>query len=485
MFTPIGFYKTKDQSLPTTDGLILYFDAGVSDSYPGTGTTWTDISPLAQTTLTINGAPPHTSGDAGFFSFNGTDEYAQDDNDDVYFTTETAGNDIAFEGVFRTDTTSGYRALATYWGGAGLSNQIWWWGLSGATAGGIHFALRESLAAGGNNQFYNSADIVDTSTWYHMVWNLTYNPSGDGTLNCWINNVQVVTDAALTVNDMRAATAANKMNIARQESNGSYFDGDIAAIRLYDNKNLTTDEIQQNYEYFKRRGYFPVITTNLEQWLDVVGAGGTESSALTDSSGNGRNATNSGLTWDATNSWWYVSSNTDWTKHIASGYRLSNFGGSYSYTLECWVNMQGVSGTNYIGIIHNRSGIYSNNFIEIAMGGADEGDVNFGLSDTSGNEGVANTPSTYPNQWVMLTFVNDGSTNTMTIFVNGVSVATGDSSAVGNVTRGENLSLYGNFLRSNRWIEDAYFGSYRVYSAAHTAAQALQNYEAEKAHFGL
>ena len=237
-------------------------------------------------------------------------------------------------------------------------------------------------------------------------------------------------------------------------------------------------------------GYFAeaggaVITDNLQQWLDVVGAGGTESSALTDASGNGRNATNSGLSWDATNSWWYVSGNTDWTKHIDSGYRLSNFGGSHSFTLECWINMQGTSGTSYVGIIHNRSGIYSNNFIEIAMGGADEGDINFALVDTGGNEGSANTANTFPSQWVMLSFVNDGTTNTMTVFVNGVSEATGDSSAIGNVTRAENLSLYGNFLRSNRWIEDAYFGSYRVYNVAHTATEALNNFEAEKAHFGL
>lgn len=228
-----------------------------------------------------------------------------------------------------------------------------------------------------------------------------------------------------------------------------------------------------------------IVTTNLEQWLDVVGAGGTESSALADSSGNSRNATNSGLSWDGTNSWWYVSSNTDWTKAIDTGYRLSNFGGSYSYTLECWINMQSVSGTGYVGIIHDRTGIFGDNFIEIAMGGADEGDVNFAILDTSANEGGANTPSTYPSQWVMLTFVNDGSTNTMTIFVNGTSVATGDSSAVGNVNRAVDIHLYGAFLRSNRWIEDAYFGSYRIYSAAHTATEALQNFEAEKSHFGL
>jgi len=237
-------------------------------------------------------------------------------------------------------------------------------------------------------------------------------------------------------------------------------------------------------------GYFApaggqIVTDNLEQWMDVVGSGGSESTALTDASGNGRNLTNSGLTWDGTNSWFYVSGNTDWTKHIDSGYRLSNFGGSYSYTLECWVNMESIVADSYVGIMHNRTGLFGTDFVEIAMGGADEGDINFALVDTGGDEAAANTPLTYPNQWILLTCANDGSTNTMTIFVNGVSVATGDSSAIDNITRSENIHLFGAFLRNNRWIEDGKFGSYRVYSAAHTATEALQNYNAEKAHYGL
>lgn len=237
--------------------------------------------------------------------------------------------------------------------------------------------------------------------------------------------------------------------------------------------------------YFAAAGGGAVITDNLQQWLDVVGAGGTESSALTDSSGNGRNATNSGLSWDATNSWWYVSGNTDWTKHIDSNYRIPSLTGNTNFTFESWINLTSTNNNNYIGFIHNRSGIYGNNFVEIAIGGNPQGDINFAMIDSSGNEAAANSPDRYQNQWIMVTLVNDGSTNTMTMFVNGVSVHTGDSSTIGSVSRAENYSLYGNFLRSGRNFDTAKFGSYRLYDVAHTATEALNNFEAEKSHFGL
>jgi len=234
--------------------------------------------------------------------------------------------------------------------------------------------------------------------------------------------------------------------------------------------------------FFAAAGGGSVITDNLEQWLDVVGAGGTESSALTDSSGNGRNATNSGLTWDGTNSWWYVSGNSDWTKHIASGYRLSNFGGSYDWTLECWANVETLVGGG-TGLIHNRSSTYGNNFVQIGPNASYYGES--GIADTVSNEAIINTGESMQNTWVLLTATNNGSTNTMKVFINGVEKGSTSTSAIVNVDRAENLSLYGKFVRNIRWIQDAKFGSYRIYSAAHTATEALQNYNAEKSHFGL
>ena len=43
-------------------GLNMYVDAGITDSYPGTGTTWTDLEGLNDQTL--ESGITHTSGDA-------------------------------------------------------------------------------------------------------------------------------------------------------------------------------------------------------------------------------------------------------------------------------------------------------------------------------------------------------------------------------------------------------------------------------------
>jgi hypothetical protein len=57
----------------TTD-LVFCLDAGNLKSYPGTGTTWGDISGNTRAgTLTLG--PTYTSGASGYFSFDGVDDY--------------------------------------------------------------------------------------------------------------------------------------------------------------------------------------------------------------------------------------------------------------------------------------------------------------------------------------------------------------------------------------------------------------------------
>ena len=55
------------------DGLILVLDAGNTKSYPGSGTTWSDLSGNGNDG-TINGAT-HTSGTGGYFDFDGSNDY--------------------------------------------------------------------------------------------------------------------------------------------------------------------------------------------------------------------------------------------------------------------------------------------------------------------------------------------------------------------------------------------------------------------------
>ena len=53
-----------------TDNLVFFLDAANTKSYPGTGTTWTDM--MGTNNGTIDGATFNTN----VFDFDGTDDYA-------------------------------------------------------------------------------------------------------------------------------------------------------------------------------------------------------------------------------------------------------------------------------------------------------------------------------------------------------------------------------------------------------------------------
>jgi hypothetical protein len=55
----------------STDGLALLLDAGNPKSYPGTGTTWFDISGSGGTNFTINASAYNSSGPK-YMDFNGS-----------------------------------------------------------------------------------------------------------------------------------------------------------------------------------------------------------------------------------------------------------------------------------------------------------------------------------------------------------------------------------------------------------------------------
>jgi len=56
-----------------TDGLVLYLDAANTRSYPGTGTTWSDLSRGGNNGSLING-PTFNGGNGGSIVFDGTND---------------------------------------------------------------------------------------------------------------------------------------------------------------------------------------------------------------------------------------------------------------------------------------------------------------------------------------------------------------------------------------------------------------------------
>ena len=61
------------------DGLVLALDAGNTKSYPGSGTTWTDLSGKGNNGTLTNG-PTFDSGNGGAIFFDGGNDYVTTGN---------------------------------------------------------------------------------------------------------------------------------------------------------------------------------------------------------------------------------------------------------------------------------------------------------------------------------------------------------------------------------------------------------------------
>ena len=59
-----------------TTGLQLYLDAGNASSYPGSGTTWTDLSGNSRDGTLTNG-PTYSGTNGGSIVFDGSNDYVQ------------------------------------------------------------------------------------------------------------------------------------------------------------------------------------------------------------------------------------------------------------------------------------------------------------------------------------------------------------------------------------------------------------------------
>jgi hypothetical protein len=79
LFTPFAYIKNKQvtQSIPNvvTAGLMMYVDAGVPASYPGSGTTWNDLSGNGRNLTLINGPTFNAGLNGGALVFDGTNDY--------------------------------------------------------------------------------------------------------------------------------------------------------------------------------------------------------------------------------------------------------------------------------------------------------------------------------------------------------------------------------------------------------------------------
>jgi len=200
-----------------TNGLVLCLDAGNRKSYPGSGTTWTDLSGNGNTGTLFN-TPTFSSANGGSLVFDGTNQYVS-----TTFATP-AGQAVTYAGwVYSTETTSTYKNFID----TRTQRPMIWWN----TSGRIEFDA---------NDFTTTP--VYRNQWVYVVLS---KPSGSSSPSYYVNGVLVGTGSVYSV-PIEAPTWLN-----RETASGSW-KGNCSIIQAY-NRALTAAEIQQNYLATKSR----------------------------------------------------------------------------------------------------------------------------------------------------------------------------------------------------------------------------------------
>jgi len=210
-----------------TDGLVLYLDAGNSLSYPGSGTTWTDLS-RSRTNAVLNNGPTFSNGS---IVFDGVDDYV---NLPPY---TINGYSYTYEVVGKFGNTSTYI----------MDHET------------PRIVLGVSPDGTGNMYTYNKiAYYPNGPSWeafgtYPMGDNLfhiiTYTID-NGTMKAYLDGVQ----SGNTANgaSVYIGTSSTPVTLMSRYSVSNFKSGTLASFKIY-NRALTSQEVQQNYNALKTR----------------------------------------------------------------------------------------------------------------------------------------------------------------------------------------------------------------------------------------
>jgi hypothetical protein len=204
-----------------TSGLVMHLDAGNSSSYPGTGTTWTDLSGNGNNGTLTNG-PTYSAADGGQIVFDGADDSVICGNA-ASLQVSTYTLEIWFKA---TNTNSGYRGLLAKELAYGLF-------LFNNTLGAYDFSSTVFLSTG-----INAGD----NTWRQAIVTMT---SG-GSRTIFVNASSVISGTGSVLGQGNPVTVGSANNI-------QFMSGSVAIARVY-NRDLSAAEISQNFD--ANRGRF-------------------------------------------------------------------------------------------------------------------------------------------------------------------------------------------------------------------------------------
>lgn len=229
-----------------TNGLVLAIDAANHKSYPGSGTTVTDLSARGNTGTLANGMSLVTDSEGGLcFDGDGINDNIQ--FDESVDTKGTDNNAITYEcwvkregasaGTPRLMSTdaSDYNALFILSGGNG---SLYW---------------RINIGGASKDRIYSSG--LTLNEWTHVVGTAEYNGSSSYTQALYVNGQSVSSTTAAasgTWGDGTTRVFSIFSNVEATHQNNNCLNGKVAIANVY-NRALTSQEVLQNYNATKNR----------------------------------------------------------------------------------------------------------------------------------------------------------------------------------------------------------------------------------------
>ncbi len=225
-----------------SNGLVLCLDAANKRSYPGTGTTWTDLSGNSNNGTLTNG-PTFSAGNMGSISFDGTNDYIDTANSTGLNFTNTTGT-ISFWFKTSASTANGPIMISKNMDATGG------WAISMESSAIPYFETKNS--GGGATAFYRYVNkVCNDGIWHNVVAVFTTSTTVivNNTASMYLDGV--LANGAQTQLTVYGGNTAGTVQIARRSS-GNYYNGNISSLQIY-NRGLTATEVLQNYNATKSR----------------------------------------------------------------------------------------------------------------------------------------------------------------------------------------------------------------------------------------
>jgi hypothetical protein len=212
-----------------TGGLVFLVDAADKSSYPGSGTTWTDIVGSVECTLT-NG-PTFDSGNGGSIVFDGDNDYVD------------VGNPASL------NFGSGDFTISVWFSNTGDGTYNCLYGDYSAGDKWIQITDGDDVRAGFRDSSGNENDYTST---YEVTDGVIYNVMllRDGNNNhLYVNGALVNTKTVAGVGDTDSGTNKSIGSLATTTNNHK---GNIYCVQIY-NRSLSAKEISQNFNAQRSR----------------------------------------------------------------------------------------------------------------------------------------------------------------------------------------------------------------------------------------